>query len=156
MKKNIVLIFCLILSSFSMAQEQGIRITNQKETKEIIIRANKRIKIRTSNGQKISGRFTIADSNSIVIKDKIIEISDIESIKQNPLMLSIITSGFLIYGGAITAGIGAIIGTFVEPSAFLLVIPGGALIYTGIKSPNFLKNYKSDSDYTIELLSTSQ
>ncbi len=156
MKKNVLLVFCLIFSSISIAQEQAIKITNQETTKEIIIKENKRIKVQTSDGQKISGRFTIVDGNSIAIKDRTIEMSDILSLKRNPLLLSIFTSGFFVYAGAITMGVGAIIGVFGDPRGLLLIIPGGAMIYTGIKSPNFLKKYKTDSGWTFELISTSQ
>jgi len=156
MKKKFLLISCLIISAISLAQEQAIKITNQKAAKEIVIKENKRIRVQTSDGQKISGRFTVVDGSSILIKDRTIAISDILSVKKNPLLLSIFTSGFFIYAGAITVGIGAIIGVFVESSGFLLAIPGAGMIYTGIKSPNFLKNYKTDGDWTFELISTSQ
>ena len=156
MKKDILLIFCLVLSTISMAQEQAIKITSEKAAKEIVIKENKRIKVQTSDGQKIAGRFKVVDDNSIMVNDKIIALSDILSVKRNPLLLSIFTSSFLIYAGAITVGIGAIVGVFADSSGFLVMIPGAAMIYTGIKSPNFLKNYKTDSDWTFELISISE
>ncbi len=153
MKRNILWLYCLMLSAVSIAQEQAIKITNESVVKEIIIKENKRIKIQTSDGQKISGRFTVVDGNSIMIKDKIIAISDILSVKRNPLLLSIFSSGFFIYAGAITLGIGALITLLGESSGMLLAIPAGAMVYTGIKSPNFLKKYKTGDDWTFELIS---
>lgn len=156
MKKNILLIFCLILSAISVAQEQAIKITSERAVKEIVIKENKRIKVQTSNGRKVAGRFTVVDGNSIMIKDEVIAISDILSVKRNPLLLSIFTSSFLIYVGAITVGVGALIGVFGDSRALLVIIPGAAMIYTGIKSPNFLKKYKAESDWTFELISISE
>ncbi|MDX1315634.1 MAG: hypothetical protein R3356_09035, partial [Eudoraea sp.] len=77
-------------------------------------------------------------------------------IKRNPLLLSIFSSGFFIYAGAITIGISAIAGVFADSSAFWFAVPGAAMIYTGIKSPNFNKNYKKSSDWSFELISLDQ
>ena len=72
--------------------------------------------------------------------------------QRNQAIFSIFTSGFLIYAGAITMGVGTIIGIFAESSGFLLAIPGAAMIYAGIKSPNVLKNYKSDSNWSFKVI----
>lgn len=138
------------------AQEQALRISSPASDKEVIIKENKRIKVRTTGGEKISGRFHIAENNVILIKDQRIEISDIAAVKRNPLFLSIFSSGFLIYAGALTAGMGAIIGIFVESSGFLLAIPGAAMIYAGIKSPNVLKNYEAEDNWGFQLINTSE
>ena len=111
--------FCILLISFlsvnlSMAQENILKISSPTSEKEVIIKQNKRIKIQTVDGEKISGRFRIEGTNTITIKDQTIALSDIESIKRNPLFLSLFSSGFLIYAGALTAGMGVIIGLFVE------------------------------------------
>ena len=143
MRKITLFLFSLLLAGGVLAQEQALRIGSPSSDKEIIIKENKRIKIMTADGKKISGRFHIAGNNAITIKDQTIALSDLESIKRNPLFLSLFSSGFLIYAGALTAGMGAIIGIFVETSGFLLIIPGAAMIYAGIKSPNVLKNYKA-------------
>ena len=47
----------------------------------------------------------------------------IEKLKRNPLLTSILTSGFLIYGGAITAGFGVLIGFM--GSALLVLFGNG-------------------------------
>jgi hypothetical protein len=74
-------------------------------------------------------------------------------LKRNPLFTSILTSGFLIYGGALTAGFGVIIGIFVDSTAYLLTIPAAAMIYTGIKSPNINRNYNTDKGWKFEIIS---
>ena len=156
MKKITLFVSFLLFINLIFAQEQAIKITSPNSEREIIIKENKRVKIRTADGQKIAGRFTIEDDNILVIKGQRISLLDIESIKRNPLVLSIFSSGFFIYAGAITVGMSAIIGLLADSSAFWLTIPGAAMIYTGIKSPNFNKNYKKSSEWSYELISISQ
>lgn len=155
MKKITLLCFSLLLVNLLFSQQQAIKITNQTSNKEITIKENKRIKIKTTNGEKISGRFKIDGNNSILIKDKRIEFSDIEEIKRNSLLLSIFTSSVLIYAGAITAGFGALIGALVDSNAFWLAVPAAAMIYGGIKSPNLQKKYKKSSNWTFETTTIS-
>ncbi len=152
MKNFLLFSLCFSLSLLSVAQKQALEISNSETNKQRVIKENKRIKIITANGQKLSGRFTIENDNTLLIRNQTIAFSDIASIKRDPLLLSIFTSGFLIYAGAITMGVGTIIGIFVESSGFLLAIPGAAMIYAGIKSPNVLKNYKSDSNWSFKVI----
>ncbi|MET1259609.1 hypothetical protein ABV409_09710 [Flagellimonas sp. DF-77] len=152
MQKSLLFLGCLLVASLSFAQEQGIKITNESVAKEIIIKENKRIRVRTQDREKITGRFTVVDAKTISIKGQNIPLSEIISIKRNPLLLNIFTSSFFVYAGAITIGIGAIIAALSDSSAWLLAIPGSAMIYTGIKSPNFLKNYKTAGDWSFEII----
>ena len=156
MKKSTVLLCSLLFVNLILAQEQALKISNPTSEKQVLIKENKRVKIRTTEGEKISGRLKILDAHSIAIGDTPIQLMDIKEIKRNPLLISLFSSGFLIYAGAITAGMGVIIGLFVESSGFLLAIPGAALIFAGIKSPNVLKNYKAENNWNFELISTSE
>ena len=156
MGKIAILFLSVFFVTLLPAQEQALKLSSPASTKAVIIKENKRIKIRTADGEKITGRFRITENNVIRIKDQRIEISDIQAIKRNPLLLSLFSSGFLIYAGALTAGMGAIIGIFVESSGFLLAIPGAAMIYAGIKAPNVLKNYKVEDNWDIQLINTSE
>ncbi|NNL16849.1 MAG: hypothetical protein HKO81_09455 [Flavobacteriaceae bacterium] len=155
MKKISLLLFGLLFINLVIAQDQAIKITNQITKKEVVIKENKRIKIKTRNGEKISGRFMIENDNTISVNNHTINLIDIEEIKRNPFLISVLTSGLLIYGGAITAGFGVIIGIFVESTGFLLIIPAAGMIYAGIKSPNFHKKYKPGNNLTIEIISLS-
>ncbi len=152
MKKTTLLLFSLMLANLAFAQQRAIQLSSPDSEKVVLIPENKRIKIRTADGQKLSGRFRIAGENTIAINEQEIALSDIESIKRNPLLLTIFSSGFLIYGGALTAGMGAIIGMFVQTSGFWLLIPGAAMIYAGIKSPNILKNYRAGGNWQFDLI----
>lgn len=118
-----ILFISLFFVNILCAQEQlGIKITNQSTQKELFIEENKRIIIKTVNGKKLSGRFGI-ENNSITIKNEKLELTDIEYLKRDPLLPSILTTGVLVYGGAVTAGFGALIGITGNQTAFLLAIP---------------------------------
>ena len=150
MNKFAILLFCALISQTLFAQ-QAIKITNEITQKEVVIKENRRIKIKTVGGEKIKGRFKI-EGNSILIDNEQIALSDIAEIKRNPLLVAILTSSFFIYVGAITAGIGVLAGAFADTSAFYLLIPAAGLIYTGIKSPNFNRKFKSDRDWKFEII----
>lgn len=157
MKKLTLLLFSICLANLMFSQQASIKITNNTSDKEIVIKENKRIKIKTTDGKKISGRFQVEDENTILIKNERISFADIAEIKRNPLLVSILTSTTLIYLGAVTVGIGAIIGVFGESSGFLLAIPGAAMIYTGIKAPNFNRKFKNDGNkWSFEIITASE
>lgn len=152
MKKIILLSLSLFLFNLLFAQEQAIKMTNESTGKEILIKENRRIKIKTIDGEKYAGRFSIEEGNMLLIKETAIDFADIEEIRRNPLLVSIFTSGVLIYGGALTAGMGVIIGIFIEPAGYLLLLPAAGMIYTGIKSPNFNRKFKKGDKWTMELI----
>jgi hypothetical protein len=150
-------LFLLIISAFFfnvvIAQNNAIKITNLNTNKEKVFKENRKIKLKTSDGQKIKGRFIVENNNTIIIDDVRINLTDIEELKRNPLLTSILISGFLIYGGAITVGFAVLIGVFADSSAFWLPIPAAGMIYTGIKSPNLNKNHKIDKGWKFEIIS---
>ncbi|MFP4847024.1 hypothetical protein [Winogradskyella sp. PE311] len=155
MKKNFLIAISLLFFNIIIGQNNAIKITNINSNKEKIIKENKRIKLTTFDGRKIKGRFKIENSSTIIIDDVRIDLPDIDSLKRNPLLVSIFTSGFLIYGGAVMAGFGVLIGVLVDSAAFWLTIPAAGMIYTGIKSPNFNKNHKKDKGWKFEIITIS-
>lgn len=88
--------------------------------------------------KRISGKYRI-DNNFIVINGERIALTDSADIKRNPLLVTALSNGLLIYGGARTIGFGVIIGVFTNTTAFLLTIPVTAMLYAVIKWPNFSK-----------------
>ena len=155
MKKNFLIAISLLFCNILIGQNQAIKITNSSSNKEKIIKENKRIKLTTFDGRKIKGLFKIENSSTIIVDNARIDLSDIYSLKRNPLLTSIFTSGFLIYGGALAAGFGALIGVLADSTAFWLAIPAAGMIYTGIKSPNVNRNYKTDKGWKFEIITIS-
>lgn len=154
MKKAAFLLITIFFINTALSQESAIKITNIDSQKEIILKEDRRITIKTISGQKISGRFKIKDLRTILIKDNQIKLTEIIYLKRNPLVVSILTTGVLVYGGVITVGISIIAGAFADSSAFLLTIPAAGMIYTGIKSPNFYRKYKNDGKWKFEIIHT--
>ena len=152
MKKNFLIAISLLFFNVLIGQNHAIKITNSNSNKEKIIKENKRIKLTTFDGRKLKGRFKIENSSTIIVDNVRIDLTDINSLKRNPLLTSILTSGFLIYGGAIMAGFGVLIGVLVDSTAFWLTLPAAGMIYTGIKSPNFNKNHKTDKGWKFEII----
>ncbi len=155
MKKLFLLIISVFCFNVAMSQNNAIKITNLNSNKEKIIKENRRIKLKTSDGRKIKGRFKVENNSTIIINGVQINLADIKELKRNSLLTSILISGFLIYGGAIIGGFGVLIGALVDTTAFWLVLPAAGMIYTGIKSPNINKNHKSEKDWKFEIISIS-
>tara|TARA_B100001059_G_C17287424_1_gene311110 strand:- start:65 stop:418 length:354 start_codon:yes stop_codon:yes gene_type:complete len=95
MKKLLLLIIGLFFINVAMSQNNALKITNLNTNKEKIIKENRRIKLKTSDGRKIKGRFKVENNSNIIIDDVRINLTDIEELKRNPLLTSILTS--LIY-----------------------------------------------------------
>lgn len=153
MTKLYFIIMSLFVFNISIAQTKAIKITKLDSNKERIIKENKRIKLRTLDKKLVKGRFKVLDNQTIMIEDINIKLSDIKELKRNPLIISILTTGILIYAGAATAGVSVIAGIFADSAAFWFILPAAGLIYAGIRSPNFNKNYKINKGWIYEVIS---
>lgn len=151
MHKIILLLLGLLYFSDLTAQTQAIKITNSATNKEKIIQENKKIRLKTSDGQKIMGRFEL-ENDKIIINTIELSLSSVVELKRDLVATSVVTSGLLIYGGVLAGGLGIIAGVFADSSAFLLTIPAAGMIYTGIKSPNLSKNHKIDDGWKFEIV----
>lgn len=141
-----------MLAAATYTQNRGITAYNDMSQKEVFFKESKRIRITTTEGKKIRGKFTIEDAEHIKIKEQIIHINDLISIKRNPQWQSIGLNGILIYAGAVTIGVAAIIATVVgEYQALFLIIPGYGLAYAGATSMNLLKAYKTKKGWRYTL-----
>lgn len=139
MKSLTVLIISLSFLTATYAQQQAIKITNEVSKKEKIIKENKRVILTTKDGQRIKGRLMLGDNNTVVVDGVKIRLTDIDQLKRNPFSTSILTSEILV-------------DDMVDTSGFWLVIPAAAIIYTGIKSPNFNKNFETDKGWQFEVI----
>ncbi|TXD51640.1 MULTISPECIES: hypothetical protein [unclassified Polaribacter] len=148
MKKVAILFFSLFFITQIFSQNKAIKITNTSSKKEKEIKENKRVKIKTINGQEISGRFKVKNDNTIVIKNNLIRLHNILEIKRDSLFIAILTSTFFVYLGTGFAIYALFSGLLVNPSALLLAMLAAALIYISMDSPNLQKKYKNDSNWT--------
>lgn len=155
METLIILSFVLLFANISWSEEKSIKTTNSTSQKEVVIKVNKRIKIPSAGGNKISGPFKL-ENKSFLIGNERVYLEDIQTLESNPLLISILSSKVLNYGSLITTGFGLLIGALVDPTAFLLIIPASAMIYAGIQSPNFSKNYIRDRNWNFEIITLSE
>jgi predicted phage tail protein len=132
MKKLFLLFFFLFsISVISQTNVLVLQKLNSKLTKEI--KEHKRIKVWTKDGQKLYGRFTIQDSTSIIIEEKVVLLEDIIKMKKKSLFGTIANPVFIVYGsfmiiaGVVTVGTGGwgtIIGaSFIIGGMPLVLIP---------------------------------
>ncbi len=147
------LLFSLLFTIITFSQNKALKITNSTLQKQIIIKEHKRIRLKTKNGERLSGRFAILDKNYILIKHRKVAIDEIIKLKRNPLLASIIISGFFYYNAATALTVGFLIYVITQNSAaILLSIPATTFIYGGIKPPNLLKGHKTKKDWKYEII----
>lgn len=139
MRSLTILIISLSFLTATYAQQQAIKITNEVSKKEKIVKENKRVILTTKDGQRIKGRLMLGDNNTVVVDGVKIRLTDIDQLKRNPFSTSILTSEILV-------------DDMVDTSGFWLVIPAAAIIYTGIISPNFNENHKTDKGWQFEVI----
>ena len=106
MKK--MLFFLLFFSLQLFSQTNCVQLTNSKSGKIYEIEDDKRVKIKTKEGEKYFGRFKIVDSTSIQISGKTIPLEDIVVFKNRSTTMLFLSAG-LITIGALTVGIGSAI-----------------------------------------------
>ncbi|MGC6479424.1 MAG: hypothetical protein ACON42_03495 [Flavobacteriaceae bacterium] len=155
-KRNIfrIVFLLLLFANQATAQIKGIRIFNEDTKQEIIIEENKRIRVKTIDGQRISGRFQLIDNESFLLKGNIIKLTEIEKIKKNPIMVSLLVDGLLVYVGSAMVFIPILLYPFNGDSgALYYIIPGTALLYAGKKSPNFLVGYTKSKGWNYQIIS---
>ncbi|MES2543935.1 MAG: hypothetical protein V4548_03555 [Bacteroidota bacterium] len=152
-------ITCLLISLFFItlcySQENFLKITNSATQEESIIKENKRIRILTVDGKKLSGKFSIVDENSIMIKNTVVNIDQIVKLKRHPLGLILFTDYIFIYTGAIVVALAVLVaGLSGEPGLILLAAPGVFLIHAGSKGVNILGSYKTKQNWKYEIQMT--
>ncbi|WP_375577664.1 hypothetical protein ABWH96_11435 [Marivirga tractuosa] len=152
MKKAIILLLSIFFANTLCAQEQkAIQITKENKQREVLIKENKRIFIKTVDGKEYSGRYSV-EQNVLIIDDEKIELTDIDYLKRNPAFTSILTSVVFVYGGIVTTTMGVALSILVNPNIFYLTIPGLGLIYAGFQKPNFHKKFIAEKNWMFEIL----
>ncbi|WP_010181812.1 LSm family protein [Aquimarina agarilytica] len=150
-----VLVFSFLFISFIMsAQERVLSVTNEIKNKTIEIKEGKRIRVKTFDGKKISGRLKFVDAHTIMIKKTKIPLTQIKKIKKNPLLMTVPMSTF--FGThAIYSGVGGLIlvaqTPFLAPILFFTIPTGAILGYIAMKPPNILKGYKASKKWKYQI-----
>ena len=144
------ILFVLTLSSLH-AQQKLLKVSNP-EKKDVLIKEYKRIILTTKTGLVVAGRYRIASDQSIAVNNEVFMLSDISEIRRDRAFIGFLSSGAMIYVGAVTAGVSVLIGAFGNPAGFYLLIPAAALIYTGIKSPKISRKYSTEKGWSFEIV----
>lgn len=148
------LVFLIILTSTTaMAQEKILQLEHKERGIIKTIKENKRVRVKTIDGNKYKGRLSIIDENTIMLKGENIAIQDIEKIKRDPLLLSLLANGGFIYLGATVIGVGVIVAIFVDgTSAIPFFLAGGGVTALGILNPSFVPGKKMANGWSLSVL----
>ena len=132
MKHFITLIFCLAFY-IAFAQNKGINLIKSTSNDTTFLKENRRIKIKTTDGKSIAGKFTITNDSEINIKGRIISMDSIVSIRKASTFsaiaspISIVVGGALLVGGMAglaAGGYGVLLtAAFLPPGLPLFIVP---------------------------------
>ncbi len=142
MKKITLIAFLILFVSNSFAQEKFIQLTKNETGKVKLFKENKRVKVKTLDGKKFIGRFTIINESTISVKGQEIKLENIERIKSRSVGAGI-AGTFLTTAGYIGLGFSAIV-ILVDPSnALKAAIISLAVGGSGIFINEFVATHKS-------------
>ena len=98
------ILFFFMLFNSAVAQKNGILLTSKTDDDTEFFRENKRVKIKTIDGKKHTGRIKIVDENTIMIDNDLIAMNTIRKIRRQSLFSAILSGGFIAIGGAAVVG----------------------------------------------------
>ncbi len=132
----------MIGSSSVSAQTKHMKLTERETEKEVILKENTRVRVKTEEFRR-AGRLKIMEGDQLMIRNKVLNVSDIQKIKRQPLAMIIVVDGGLLLISAVATGI-AIGGALYTGQAELLLvlIPAGLLMDVSIRTPNPLPAYR--------------
>ncbi len=147
-----LVLFLVFMGTTSFAQEKILQLDHQKRNVTRTIKENKRVRVKTKDGQKYKGRLVIVDANTISLDGTSISLEDIEKIKRDPLLLTAIATTGFVYLGAVIVGIGGIVAIFVDSASSIPVFAiGGGLITLGILNPSYLPAKKMVNGWSLSV-----
>lgn len=150
-KCSILLVF-LSAPSIFIAQENVLQLANEERGIVRTITENKRVRVKTKDGLKFKGKLVIVDKNTIAIDNTPIPLESIEKIKRDPLLLNILSSTGFIYLGAITIGLGVLIGVLADSAAIIpTALVGGGFITLGLLSPSYIPARKMSNGWDLSV-----
>ena len=146
MVKIVFLITSLFFVNLIFSQNNVVKIVVEKTGNTILIKERSRIRVKTFDGKRITGRFKIINDSTMLLKGKEISLTNIKKIKRNPLAMTVATDvALLVVGGSIS-----VIAIYVGGAAPGIIFSGGTLA-TMVLGPNILKGYSSNK-YKIEFV----
>ncbi len=144
MRKTLFLlsfIFCLPL----FAQQQVLEMTKTGTEKIRTFKENKRVKIKTEDGEKYIVRFKISDEQTIKIEGNSIPLNTISNIKSRSIVAGIAGTGLIIYGTLVTL-VGGLEHSWADNPQVGngLFVAGAIIISSGIFFNKFARNQRND------------
>lgn len=144
--KYLLLSFILIFCISAQAQDQVLEMSQNGSDKTRTFKENKRVKVKTNEGEKYIGRFTIVDNNTIEIKGNNIPLDSILNIKSRSVVAGIAGTILIIYGSLWMAAGGMLHIYPGEPQVGNgLLIAGAVLGSAGIFFNEFARNQRNDT-----------
>lgn len=140
--KILLLFFSHLFLNVAFAQESYILINRENSDNIIKLMDSKRIRIKTFDGQKISGKFHILNDSIIKINGMEINLDQIQKIKPHPRVATILTDIVLVTA---VATFSLVVG-FVSIPAIGAVIGVSGISIIIAMSPNLLKNFNSKNN----------
>lgn len=147
-------IFSLLffISFFALSQTKALQLTHQESQKTKIIYEDKRIKIKTIDGNTLKGKLLIIDDQTIKVGEQLLTLDQIVKIKRHPLVMDVFIKVGFIYAGALTVGVGGLMALLGNADAGLTMVAiGGGMFTIGILSPNVLKGYSIADGWQISI-----
>ena len=97
---------CLLVTTLLFAQNTGINLIKTKSNDTIFLKEHRRIKIKTSDGMRLAGKFTVINDSMISIKNKIINLNNVVSIRKASTFSSVVRTVSIGLGTALVLGTG--------------------------------------------------
>lgn len=144
------IILFLFIPFIFFAQEKHLQITNINNGETFVIKENKRLKIKTMNGEKLFGKLKFVDDNTILIDEKSLKIDEIKFIRKRSLSTTIIATSFIIVG-AFTLGLAPILVIGDTQAALTAFLSSVGISSFAILLPNLSEKY-SNSTYDFQII----
>lgn len=136
---SFIMLFCIT----TQAQDRVLEISKNGADKVQTFIENKRVKLKTVEGEKYIGRFKILDANTIEIKGNMIPLDSIANIKSRSVGAGIVGT-FLIISGGYLVIISPMVALVAGSTAgFTMLFGGAGMTLSGIFFNQFARNHRN-------------
>lgn len=127
--KFIIILALVFITNIAFSQQKGILLSSKIVDDTEFYKENKRVKIKTEDGDKHTGRIKIIDENTISINDKNIAIESIVKIRSQSLFSAILSTTLFVVGSvAIIGGLTATGGSGYAALGSAIAVVSGLII----------------------------